>query len=336
MQGARPHIAALDGLRGIAAWLVVLSHTNNLLPQPLLVLSGAGAAGVMIFFVLSGFLMGLLYASVPPEPPAIADFVVARIARVFPLYFAVVLFSFVVNEKFPFLMPYVHVYNVTIKNIWEHVFFIRGQSVLWTIPVEVTFYSLFVLLWLVRGRSRAAYLMSIAALWLAVVATMYKPLPWGNDLPRYVAFFFSGLVIAEVYRAAPPEDDGVASVFGATLVVAGIILLIPGNYRALFGTGLGSWSGQASLLMATTVCAAACYSSLAQKVLGARLLSLQGDISYSVYLLHPLVLHAIRKNTGLDGLALFPAVIVGTLVIALASYHFIERPCRSAIRSLRK
>jgi len=119
-------------------------------------------------------------------------------------------------------------------------------------------------------------------------------------------------------------------------VVAGIILLIPGNYRALFGTGLGSWSGQASLLMATTVCAAACYSSLAQKVLGARLLSLQGDISYSVYLLHPLVLHAIRKNTGLDGLALFPAVIVGTLVIALASYHFIERPCRSAIRSLRK
>lgn len=147
MQGARQHIAALDGLRGIAAWLVVLSHTNNLLPQPLTVFSGAGAAGVMVFFVLSGFLMGLLYAPVPPTQPAIADFVVARVARVFPLYFAVVLFSFLVMEHFQFAVPYVHAYQVTAKNIREHIFFIRGAEcplddtrrgdILWSVPPSV-------------------------------------------------------------------------------------------------------------------------------------------------------------------------------------------------------
>lgn len=178
--------------------------------------------------------------------------------------------------------------------------------------------------------------MSIAVVWLAAQASVYEPLPWGNELPQHVAFFFGGLVIAEVYRAAPPKGDRVASIFGMMLVVVGTVLLIPGNYRALFGTGLGGWSGPAPLLMATTICAAACYSSLAQKVLGAPLLKLQGDISYSVYLLHPIVLHTFRKNTGLDGFALFPAVILGTLVMSLASYRFIERPCRSTIRSFRR
>ena len=53
------HIKQLDGLRGLAALLVVYSHAGQqgLVPKN----TGTGQIGVMLFFILSGFLMGWLY-----------------------------------------------------------------------------------------------------------------------------------------------------------------------------------------------------------------------------------------------------------------------------------
>jgi len=86
-------IPSLDGLRGLAAYIVVVSHVSNatgLWDKNFG--NGAGQIGVMIFFVLSGFLMGHLYIGREWSLDAVKRFCVSRVARVFPLYLALVIF----------------------------------------------------------------------------------------------------------------------------------------------------------------------------------------------------------------------------------------------------
>jgi peptidoglycan/LPS O-acetylase OafA/YrhL len=55
----------LTRLRGVAALLVVISHSANAGLLPALVGNGLDQVGVALFFVLSGHLMGLLYLHQP-------------------------------------------------------------------------------------------------------------------------------------------------------------------------------------------------------------------------------------------------------------------------------
>jgi len=84
----RREIAALKGLRFVAALLVVISHFPQIIPIDRLhdTLVRQGAAGVTIFFVLSGFVLTYNYADAfrTSQAPTIA-FIRARIARILPI-----------------------------------------------------------------------------------------------------------------------------------------------------------------------------------------------------------------------------------------------------------
>jgi peptidoglycan/LPS O-acetylase OafA/YrhL len=88
---APPRLTQLDGLRGIAIVLVILSHLRlqqllKVLPPSLSILgemfSNSGKTGVTILFVLSGFLMASLY----PKVPSWAEFLQKRYTRIFPAF----------------------------------------------------------------------------------------------------------------------------------------------------------------------------------------------------------------------------------------------------------
>ncbi len=88
------NIKALTGLRGFAALLVFVthaSHQRSFLPRSVHIY---GQVGVMLFFVLSGFLLGYLYLERSPSRKQLIRYSAARIGRVVPLYLAVVLLSY--------------------------------------------------------------------------------------------------------------------------------------------------------------------------------------------------------------------------------------------------
>ncbi|MGA2981575.1 MAG: acyltransferase [Terriglobales bacterium] len=91
------YIPELDGLRGIAIVLVVLSHARpdaaRFAPLPFLhTVLDFGTTGVDLFFVLSGFLITSILLSTRDAPPRsyFWSFYARRVLRIFPLYFLAV------------------------------------------------------------------------------------------------------------------------------------------------------------------------------------------------------------------------------------------------------
>ena len=85
----------LNTLRGLAALIVFITHFSDITNWLGGVLGGgAGAYGVMLFFLLSGFLMSYLYFERDFKKSDIKYYFFARAARVLPLYLVVVLSSY--------------------------------------------------------------------------------------------------------------------------------------------------------------------------------------------------------------------------------------------------
>lgn len=99
----RQRLCQLDGIRGLAALVVVLHHYVTALPEdqhaawgwlfrfPPLRLLVAGHAAVIIFFVLSGCVLSLAYRGA--EPPSTQMFITKRIVRLYPTYAAALLLA---------------------------------------------------------------------------------------------------------------------------------------------------------------------------------------------------------------------------------------------------
>ncbi len=108
--GHRPlatgHIPALDGVRGLAIVLVMVTHLTVLsgacaLDRGVLAVAHYGWVGVDLFFVLSGFLItGILFDS-KGTSAFFRNFYARRTVRIFPLYYAVVFVTLVLLPHSP-------------------------------------------------------------------------------------------------------------------------------------------------------------------------------------------------------------------------------------------
>ena len=324
------HNDALDGLRGLAAATVVISHFSNR-THALAGLFGIGAGmmGVMLFFVLSGFLMGRLYLDSPPSGAAIATFYRRRIARVVPLYLIVVGLSYYAGQycQDSYFPP------VGSDNVWEHLLFWRGIEVFWTLPVEVQFYVVFPLMWLAFARNPSTTVLGLVFLVALVDLLGFPKIP---PVLGYIPFFVAG-ILASRFRAT--HGEGMNALFLCALVV--YVLMLP-QVRA--GLGLDAllagaapskrpWESWLYLLTATLVILTGAAAPVARTIFGSRPLRYLGTISYSLYLLHPPVLRALHDVPALhDSPALIaPVFVAALLLVASLSYFLVEAPFRRLI-----
>lgn len=172
--GKKIHFPGLNALRFFAAAMVIVHHTEQgkLLYGLDTLWDGksfwsplcqrAGDFGVTFFFVLSGFLITYLLLAERRETGSIClkDFYVRRALRIWPLYYALTLFCFLILPYFPiFHVP--TMWNVLDKDHWSRfslfmmmwvpvTFFINNgvfaAGVLWTASVEEHFYFLWPLI----------------------------------------------------------------------------------------------------------------------------------------------------------------------------------------------
>lgn len=170
---ARSHVPALDGVRGLAIALVLISHlmlfndqTGSRFGDSLAALRGLGWVGVDLFFVLSGFLItGILYDTLH-NPRYFRSFYMRRFLRIFPLYYGFLFFlmilghwthglHFVWGGRQYVLLSYLQNTGLWFPVTGFHIGEWADLGHFWSLAVEEQFYLLWPLLvFLVRGRRR--------------------------------------------------------------------------------------------------------------------------------------------------------------------------------------
>lgn len=327
----------LNAIRAIAALIVLVSHYSNESGMfGGLLGGGAGQIGVMIFFVLSGFLMAAIYMRSGVTSHSALNFLVSRAARVLPLYFAVVVIFFCASR-----LGFENPYGFSSGGwLLVHLLLIDGVSVFWTIPAEVQFYLFFVLVWLAHTgfpKVTLALLATIATGILAFQGGLIMEIhPFGVNaqwmLLRSLPAFLIGALLGRFYTLFGESARFQSSGF---LVICGsVVLLFPEIYALLAGERHGSWSDWwvlGGVIASFGVCVFFVPDN--NKFLSNRVFDYLGNISYSIYLLHVVVLHAFEGLISQFPYLGFIAFFGATILVSTVSYHLFEVPCRRFIRA---
>ena len=348
MDGRLP---ALDGLRALSVLGVILSGFHWLVPF--------GWIGVLVFYVLSGFLITRILVGERERASApgsyLGRFYFRRSLRIFPLYFAYLLLLDVayavaaVPAGWPDARPYAFTYTVNFGIMLREVAAGPAVGHLWTLSVEEQFYLLWPLVvWLVpqRALARLALLLICAAPLVRFAGHRWLGLEPGqlyvSSLTHIDAFGFGALLaihdFAWLRRAAKAATAaaGLALVLGAAIVVS-----TSGSFRTLgYREGLAdadAWLWGYTLLdaCAALLILAALRGEL--RWLGHPVLAHVGKVSYGVYLFQrPLIalytdalqprlaslVHSVLVQQ-LAGVALCTA---GAVALASVTHRLLEAP----------
>ncbi|WP_179434105.1 acyltransferase family protein [Microbacterium pseudoresistens] len=354
--GATGRIAGLDGLRGLAALIVVFYHCS-LLARPFLdpeawtVLTRtpmklllAGTESVLVFFVLSGLVVAL---------PALREgfswirYYPARLLRLYLPVFGALLFAaalILLIPRDPATMPEgswmrdAQATTITPGSLLSEASLLRASydidNVLWSLRWELFFSLLLPLFVWIALRSRHHSLVVAA---LAVAATITGRLV-ESDALVYLPVFLLGTVMAvnlDALRtyAARPAVRRVVPYAG----VAAALLLI-GTWLARWVLPDGSigdralW-GSAGLAAAVLVAIAAVWAPAA-RMLETRPMLWLGRISFSLYLVHVPIIGTVGYLLGVEHwwLACLIAVPL-SLLVAAVFYRSVELPSHRLSRA---
>ena len=321
------HIASLDGLRGLAALMVVLSHVTTFYPHLPFPLSGEiGSDAVALFFALSGFLMALLYGHKPLTLDSGIGFLISRFARIYPVYVLAILFVLLLSQLTS--LGYFEPMGGEMSII-RHLLMMGSSGVFWSVPPEIQFYLVFPLIWFCLGNAMRLQAMLYVVIGLVVVmALLGFPGP-GILLVTKLHFFMAGVAAGYLHHRSRQLPG---SLLHGITALMGFILFF--TYQTLLpALDVPSWGIPTALAAALIVSAAAREHPLSARVFAAAPLRYAGTISFSLYLFHkPVMFLVARAFNGLvpDWLSLLIALTFAVAVAALLN-RFWEAPARQAI-----
>ncbi|WP_018502685.1 acyltransferase family protein [Parafrankia discariae] len=336
--GAPVVFAGFDGLRAIAALLVLVVHVafNSGLTtgNPIGVYTARGEIGVAVFFLISGFLLyrpfAVAHLSGRSAPDA-AGFYIRRLVRIIPLYWLAlaVALNVVSNDKmgvhgFPGLLQTAF-FMQGYRNHWA----IQGLTQAWTLNVEFAFYiSVPLYAWLLVRRRRtpgAQFRVELAA--LAVIFVISRVLHyaligsriWWADgwtvwLPVWWDLFAMGMLLAVL--SAWYVQNGRSPAWArwrwsgeACWLVAAFFYWVASTRITLPLTplfvpdrtqdmGRHLFYGLFGFFLILPAVFGPADQGLVRRLLTCRPMAYLGLISYGIYLWHTVVIEVVAEHTG--------------------------------------
>ncbi|MFF9868350.1 acyltransferase family protein [Streptomyces sp. NPDC013953] len=354
----RFYLAPVDHLRAVAAVLVVLYHGCQLLSariegrprfvpatdwlysaNPAATLVFEGHTGVALFMVLSGF---ILTVGAHGRPVRYGRFLTNRLLRIYPLYLVVAVLGMATHVSLPGFPDLLRVLTFTTPSL-------PYGGVFWTLCVEMQFYLVFPLLHrLLTERGPGSLLRLLAAVsLLRALVWLSSPAPGPHTAALYLSLagridqFLLGMLAAWVYVHHRERLRAVRWAAPASVCPA---LAALWAFNQLHGFVSDSplklvWSGTEGAVWALVVVAYAAAGPSGTGGRFSRALARLGEVSFSVYLTHFLVLTLLCERAHLHdrvpgalpavGAAFLVTVVVAlpvTLAVSFVTYHAVELP----------
>jgi peptidoglycan/LPS O-acetylase OafA/YrhL len=359
-----------DGLRALAAVLVIAYHAGsmagaaNVGPFALVVAELKG--GVVVFFVISGFLLYLPYARAIRAGRALPrwrEYAGRRAVRILPAYWVALA-----------LLAAVGVVHGVLSGGWWRFFglvqiyeprtVLGGLGLAWSLCTEISFYALLPIIALTlaqRGRSQldvgrrqpwalGALVLASLVLRAFLARSLVAPVPHSRivlatSLPGLIDWFALGMAMAVLRAgweqgaqlgpalAALARRPGRCWLAAALLFVVGVpaqqgeVFLPSYGVAAHVAIGLAA----ALLVLPAALPASATASAGTVSLMCSRPLAWLGVISYGIYLWHVPLMEtldqAVGHPRGIGAFALlFVATLAGAIVLGAASWYLVERP----------
>jgi peptidoglycan/LPS O-acetylase OafA/YrhL len=327
----------LDYLRGLMALAVLVFHYDKWLTGAwdAATLQGKlGVYAVSIFFVLSGLALTLVYKGrITSSPQSWRYFYKKRFLRIFPLLWLATTVTLLLDEV-------ARPTSVILLNFSGLFGFVNPAGDIatgaWSIGCELVFYTFFPFFLLLSKRSAPGFLVLLAITLLAAGCWAFGIIPsastqeiWWKPYTMVAnhAFFFTGGMALGLYRSYLEKMPLNGWRLILIISILAFIFLPVGSDPVVLVQGEARiWLSLCSLL----ICAAVFQIRLGGQGIIHQFMIWLGAISYSLYLLHPIVFRAIRAAfKHLDVPESYWGMLVcsslASLIAGHVSYHYFEK-----------
>lgn len=316
----------IQGLRALAVLSVVLYHFNQSYVS-------SGFVGVDIFFVISGFLMtSIIYKGMASKSFNILQFYIARAKRIIPVLSVVVIFLLIFGYLFIEPLTYKEIGSHSLSSLLfysNYMYF--GESGYfdqsskekfllhtWSLSVEWQFYIIYPLIMMVIYKLLPIKIFRLSLLLLFATSFLTSVYITKSN-PSYSYFMIStrswemllGGIVCLYPLSVKHSTRRVIEVVGIFLIIASFFLF----------TEATPWPGVSAAIPtigAALVIAANSYKSLLSNIIFQYI----GKISYSMYLVHWVILVSFKKLYIESSFPLFFAIL---LALSLIIYYTIEK-----------
>jgi peptidoglycan/LPS O-acetylase OafA/YrhL len=334
-------IPQIDGLRFVAIASVVLFHIyaaleRGAVPLPIALDTDLPKRGVELFFAISGFILGVPFASrylLNTPRVDLKQYFLRRLTRLEPPYFlslfaCAAIAGVVLHRSLGEMAPHLLASFVYMHNLIFGGFPGAVNNVAWSLEVEVQFYALVPLLSLLfaigDARIRRGVILVVMAAAGILSNPIYRSLHFHYSIAYYLAFFLAGFVVCDLYLSSKdwkpsfvwdplalclwPMVWYMGRNFGHIMLPFVIIVLYLAAFRG-------------------RVCSA---------VFSNRVITDIGGMCYSIYLFHFLVIYGVKHITAYwhvgNNFWLYFAmqvclIVPPVLLFCGAFFLLIERPC---------
>lgn len=326
-------VPQLDAIRGLAVMLVLVHNTDRTGYTGFV--GRNGWMGVDLFFVLSGFLITGILLSTKDDRRYFKNFYSRRCLRIWPLYFACLLFMFV---AVPLVRPSEahQIFDARSMPWWSYLFFLQNffvpvitratglLAVTWSLAVEEQFY----LVWAVVVR----FCSEAQLRWIAVILICLSPVLRFYMLRHHFNVYpntfcrldglMAGALLAMLWRTKAFKPQAYTKWAWIVLLIAAPLALATATHVESLVYSFTSLASAALVYLA--ICSGQRWF---QAILANRFLVFTGTISYGIYLLEKIPIDAAQSlHLEKHPVVVFLVAAVATYVLAIISWNLLEKP----------
>jgi peptidoglycan/LPS O-acetylase OafA/YrhL len=291
-----------------------------------------GAAGVVVFFLTSGYIITHVL-----QKEASTDFLIKRIFRIYPLYVTAIILESLFDHyisAIPFPDTYTFLQRILlIGDFFNTPYALQGVE--WTLRIEVIFYFyMFVIkaTGAFNQQKLLPLLHMVAAIGIFIIPSFPGPGTWTTGyFNAYVPFLLAGSILYLSQQRLASRVVCTISIIALLFISMSVI----SEYQPRWKTS--HYAGYATIIFITAML-------LRQQLLDSKGLRILSDMTYSVYLFHNWAWNYIAipvKSAGLQGISAQGAITLILLALCYFMHKTVEtygirlgRPVINGIRRL--